>query len=349
MDRDNIECTMNEVHDRSSVLSAAASGVDVLSDVLESVRLTGSMLFLVEATTPWATWAPSAEVIRPLVLPSSQHLISYHIITRGYCWAGLRGAPLERFEAGDVLVIPHGDAYSLADPADAKYTYGIEEAVSFFRRMAANELPSVVNEGGEGTTQAQFICGFLGCHLRPFNPVLAALPPMIHLHAAQSIDRMRHLIDFALCELRQNSSGGQGVMLRLAELMFIEVVRCHLETMGDAQTGWLAGLRDPLVARTLSLLHASPARRWTLDTLAEQCGASRSVLADRFAHFVGQPPMHYLMQWRMQLATRMLIEPGVKIVSIANAVGYESEAAFSRAFKKNVGVAPASWRKQAAT
>lgn len=340
---------MNDVHDRSSGSHAAASGADVLSDVLRSVRLTGSMLFLVDATTPWLAWAPQTEAFRRVVLPTSQHLISYHIVTHGRCWAGLRDSPPEHFEAGDVLVVPHGDAYFLADPLEAEASYGPEEAVTFFRSMAAGELPSVVTEGGGGAERTQFICGFLGCDLRPFNPVLAALPRMIHLRAAMSsTDRMRHLIEFALCELRERSSGGQGVLLRLTELMFIEVVRRHLETMPIAQTGWLAGLNDPLVARTLALLHGAPARRWTLDALGAQAGASRSVLAERFAHFVGQPPMQYLTQWRMQLATRMLLEPGAKVVAVAAAVGYESEAAFSRAFKKCAGVAPAAWRRRTA-
>ena len=172
---------------------------------------------------------------------------------------------------------------------------------------------------------------------------------MIHLRAATgSTDRMRHLIEFALCELREPSPGGQGVQLRLAELMFVEVVRRHLETMA-AQTGWLGGLHDPLVARTLALLHASPARHWTLEALAAQAGSSRSVVAERFAHFVGQAPMQYLTQWRMQLASRLLAEPGArKVAAVAEAVGYESEAAFSRAFKKCVGMAPSAWRMRGA-
>jgi AraC-like DNA-binding protein len=337
---------MSADHDRASGSHAAPSGADVLSDVLRCVRLTGSMLFLVDARSPWMSWAPTTEAFRRVVLPSSQHLISYHIVTQGGCWAGLRDGPAERFETGDVLVVPHGDAYYLADPSGAQAAYGPEEAVAFFRSMATGELPSIVSEGGDGSERTQFICGFLGCDLRPSNPVLEALPAMIHLRAASgSTDRMRHLIEFALCELRAPSSGGRCVLLRLAELMFVEVLRRHLETMAGAQTGWLAGLHDPLVARMLSLLHAAPAEHWTLDKLAAQVGSSRSVLAERFAHFVGRPPMQYLTQWRMQLATRLLAEPGAgKVAAIAEAVGYESEAAFSRAFKKCVGMAPATWR-----
>ena len=338
---------MSDVHDRSSALHAAASATDVLSEVLRSVRLTGSMLFLVDASTPWMSWAPPTEEFRQVVLPASQHIVSYHIVTRGHCWAGLRDMAPERFEAGEVIVVPHGDAYFLADPPDAQASYGGEEAVSFFRRMAAGELPSALAEGGAGPAQTQFICGFLGCNVRPFNPVLAALPKMIHLRTTTSTnERMRHLIAFALCELRERSPGGQAALLRLAELMFIELVRHHLESMPLAQTGWLAGLNDPLVARALALLHSAPARHWTLETLATQSGTSRSVLAERFTHFVGQPPMHYLTQWRMQLAMQALARPGAKVVTAAAAVGYESEAAFSRAFKKSTGVAPAEWRRR---
>lgn len=339
---------MSEVHDRSSASHAAASAAaDVLSDVLCSVRLTGSMLFLVDATVPWCSWAPPAQAFRRVVLPASQHLVSYHIVTRGRCWAGLRDAAPEPFETGDVLVVPHGDAYFLADPLDAPPAYGPEEAFDFFRRMAAGELPSTIAEGGAGASGTQFICGFLGCDLRPFNPVLAALPRMMHLRAASaSGERMRHLTDFARCELHERSTGGRIVLLRLAELMFIEVVRRHLETMPTSQTGWLAGLNDALVARSLALMHMTPARRWTLDALAAEAGASRSVLAERFARYVGQPPMQYLTQWRMQLATRLLADPGAKVAAVADAVGYESEAAFSRAFKKCAGVAPAVWRQR---
>ena len=339
---------MNEIHDQASGSLAPASGVDVLSDVLRSVRLTGSMLFLVNAHPPWMSWAPKTEAFRRVVLPNAQHLVSYHILTRGGCWAGLRDAPPERFETGDVLVVPHGEAYYLADSPASQAAYGPEEAVEFLRGMAAGEMPSVVSEGAEGGELTQFICGFLGCDRAPLNPVLDALPAMIHLRvASHGGDRMRHLIEFALCELREPSSGSQGVLLRLAELMFVEVVRLQLETAACEQTGWLAGLHDPLVARALSLLHGAPQSPWTLAALAEQTGSSRSVLAERFARFVGQPPMHYLTQWRMQRAIRLLAEPGAKkIAAVAEAIGYESEAAFSRAFTKSMGEPPSTWRKR---
>jgi AraC-like DNA-binding protein len=313
--------------------------------MLRSVRLTGSMLFLVEASTPWVSWAPQTEAFRGIVLPTAQHLISFHIVTRGGCWAGLASALPERFEAGDVLVIPHGDAYYLADPPTAERAYGFEEALSFFRHMAAGKLPSTVFEGGNGPGTTQFICGFLGCDLRPFNPILSALPRLLHVRlATEPGARLPHLIAFAMDELRENRSGGQIVKLRMAELLFVDVIRRYLETLPDEQVGWLAGLRNPLVARVLALLHNAPAQNWTLDTLAAQAGTSRSVLAERFVHLIGQPPMHYLRQLRMQLASRLLVEEGAKVVSVAAAVGFQSEAAFSRTFKRCVGLSPDEWR-----
>jgi AraC-like DNA-binding protein len=334
-------------HDQSSESIAAASEIDVLSDMLRSVRLTGSMLFLVEASTPWVSWAPETEAFQRLVLPAAQHLISFHIVTRGGCWAGLAGAPPERFEAGDVLVIPHGDGYYLADPPAAERTYDLEDALSFFRRMAAGKLPTTVVEGGNGPETARFICGFLGCDLLPFNPLLSALPRLIRVRStAQTGDGLPHLIAFALDELRERRSGGQAVKLRMAELLFVEVVRRHLETSSNDKVGWLAGLRDPLVSRALALLHGAPAQNWTIDVLAAQAGTSRSVLAQRFAYFNGQPPMRYLRQLRMQLASRLLAEQDAKIVSVAAAVGFVSEAAFSRAFKKCVGLPPDEWRRR---
>ncbi len=237
---------------------------------------------------------------------------------------GLTGGPAERFEIGDVLVVPHGDAYYLADPREAERTYGHEEAVSFFRDMAAGKLSPTVTEGGNGPGKSQFICGFLGCDTRPFNPCCAALPRLLRVRPATSSGgRAAHLVAFALEELREHRSGGQVVKLRIAELLFVDVMRRYLETLPSEQTGWLAGLRDPLVARALALLHNAPAHRWTVDALAAHAGTSRSVLAERFVHLIGRPPMQYLRHLRMQLASRMLAEDNTKVVSAAAAVGFE--------------------------
>jgi AraC-like DNA-binding protein len=338
---------MDPGHDQASESLAPASGLDVLSDMLHSVRLTGAMLFLVETSTPWVSWAPRADSFRRSVLPGAQHLISLHIVTRGGCWAGLVGEPAERFESGDVLVIPHGDSYYLADPPEAERTYGHEDALAFFRAMAAGRLPPTVIEGGGGQQKAQFICGFLGCDLRPFNPILAALPRVFRVRAAsRPADGLAHLIAFTLQELHAHRSGGLVVRLRMAELLFLDILRRYLEELPSDEAGWLAGLRDPLIARVLAFLHNAPARGWTLAELATEAGTSRSVLAERFVHYIGQPPIQYLRLLRMQVASRLLREGDAKVAAVAAAVGFESEAAFSRAFKKCVGLSPDAWRRR---
>lgn len=362
-----IDRVMNKLHDRSSGSHGTASRaptkpdpvqpaaarpgpadeVDVLSDVLRSVRLSGSMFFLVEACAPWSTRAPRANTFAPAVLPASSHLVSYHVVTRGSCWAGIEGMAPVRLEAGDVFVVPHGDAYFLAEPDPATTVARDPDSVGFFREMAAGRLPAVVTAGGDGPGATHFICGFLGCDSQRFDPVLGALPSLIHVRRAdRASDRMSHLIELALCELRERRQGGQGVLLRLSELMFIEVVRCFVESAAGPQTGWMAGLRDPVAGRALARLHAAPARRWTLQELARAAGVSRSVLAERFGRVVGQPPITYLAHWRMQLAAQMLADPSNRVKAVAASVGYESEAAFSRAFRNHVGVAPLDWRER---
>ena len=330
--------------------------IDVLSDVFRCIRLTASMFFLGEARSPWRSSAPAARSFARFVLPAGQHLISYHVVTAGTCWGGIRGEAAQPMAAGDILVVPHGAPYDLANPLSADAIASDDEAVAFFRRMVAGELPQVVAEGGQGPQQTRFICGFLGCEARPFNPILAALPAVLHLRRTTQDDGpMRHLIALAQAELLARRPGSREVLLRLSELMFIAAIRCHAEQLArkaagrptdpvSSASGWLAGLNEPLVGRVLALLHARPGQAWTLQALAAQAGASRSTLASRFAQVVGQPPMHYLAAWRMQLATRMLAEPAAKVRTVAEAVGYESEAAFSRAFTRMVGSNPASWR-----
>lgn len=329
---------------------------DVLSDVFRCVRLTASMFFLVEARSPWRSDAPAAHAFARFVLPAGQHLISYHVVTAGTCWGGIRGEAAQRMEAGDILVVPHGDPYHLANPPSAEPLASDDEAVTFFRRMVSGELPQVVAEGGQGPQHTRFICGFLGCEARPFNPILAALPAVLHLRRTTGgAGPLRHLVALAQAELQARRPGSREVLLRLSELLFIAAIRCHVQQLAgqvasglaDPQppaAGWLAGLNDPLVGRVLALLHARPGQAWTLQALAAQAGASRSILAARFTQVVGQPPMHYLAAWRMQLATRMLAEPTAKVRTVAQAVGYESEAAFSRAFTRMIGSNPASWR-----
>jgi AraC-like DNA-binding protein len=223
-----------------------------------------------------------------------------------------------------------------------------DNALDFFRAMAAGKLPFVIQEGGGGPDRAQFVCGFLGCDVHPFNPLLGMLPRLLHIArpAGDRGDLLDRLIDLTLAEAQSHDLGGECIRLGLSELIFIEVVRRYVTVRGAGEMGWLAGLRDPLVGRALTLLHESPAHDWSLEELAGRVGASRSVLADRFTHLVGCPPMQYLTRWRMQLAARQLTDGAKKIASIGCDVGYDSEAAFSRTFKRIAGVSPAAWRSR---
>ncbi|HWV52085.1 AraC family transcriptional regulator [Pseudorhodoplanes sp.] len=320
---------------------------DTLSDVLRAVRLTGAVFIDVNVTAPWATFAPQSRHLIPLIMPDAQHLVSYHLITEGECYAVQKGHDPVKLQAGDMIVFPHGDHHTLAtDPS-------LRAPASF--DMADVDLstqrPWKISGGGGSDSRVKLVCGFLGCDVRPFNPLLAALPVQIHCRGdnTDSDARLSHFYRMAVAESYGQRIGGESILAKLSELLFIELVRMYLESLPTEQTGWLAGLRDRHVGHALSLMHAQPARDWTLETLSSEVGLSRSALADRFTDFVGMPPMQYLAKWRMQIASGLLTQGRSNIAKIAVDVGYESEAAFSRAFKKVVGMPPAAWRKSRQT
>lgn len=323
----------------------ASGGVvtgDVLSDVLRAVRLTGAVYFDYELSSPWVAEAPDARDLATVVMPGSERLIEYHVITQGACWGQLIGGEPMRLREGDILVLPQGDPHVLSSSPGMRAVADM----SAFEQNKERPLPWVFEAGGGGSDRARVVCGFLGCDDRPFNPLLEALPKVIHLAAADhaSVAWLRPMIESAVNESRHARAGAENVLARLSELMFVQVVREHLAGLKPGEGGWLAGLRDAVVGQALAALHGSPANDWTLESLAREVGVSRSALADRFASTVGQPPIQYLANWRMQLASRMLID-GSAVTEVATAVGYESEAAFSRSFKRIVGVPPSSWRR----
>ena len=318
---------------------------DTLSDVLEAVKLTGALFFLVDARTPWVAEAPESSHLAPVILPRSQHVVSYHVISQGSCWCESPGQASMRLETGDVLVVPRGHPYQIASACGLRTGWSLDEALGWFRAMACGQLPFVVTEGGGGPERLQLVCGFLGCDPLPFNPVLTTLPALLKVRVrGDSGNRLKALLEFAIAEASRANPGSRTVLLRIAELVFVEVLRSYLTSASDEGASWLSGLRDPIVGRALSQLHAQPAHDWTLPELARGAGASRSVLAERFTYFVGVPPMLYLTRWRMQLAASRLAAGAGPVSAVAAEVGYESEAAFSRAFKKVTGVTPASWR-----
>jgi AraC-like DNA-binding protein len=264
-------------------------------------------------------------------------------MTEGRCFANIVGEEAIALEAGEVIVFTKGDAHVMssspgmrADPC----------ARSAFDAVTGEQLPFFINYGCDGPASAKLVCGYLACDAGPFNPLLDNLPPMIKTGDLQHTDTgwLGQFIKFAMMESAEKRAGGESVLARLSELMFIEVVRRHLEALPPEQAGWLAGLRDPFVGKALSLMHGEPARSWKIEKLAKDVGLSRSVLAERFAALVGMPPMHYLAKWRMQMASGLLAGGSTNIATVAAKIGYGSEAAFSRAFKKMVGVPPSAWR-----
>ena len=331
---------------RVSCTSGEALAADTLSDVLQTVRLTGALFFLVDAFTPWVAEAPASDVLAPVLLPQAQHIVSYHVVRAGTCWCESPGHPPLPLAPGDVLVVPHGHEYALTSELGLRTGFSRADTLHWFREMSTGRMPFVVHEGGDGPGRIEVVCGFLGCDALPFNPVLATLPALLRIpgRAGDGDDRLGALLGYALAESQARAAGGQSVLLRIAELVFVEVLRAHLTGLPDDTGGWLAGLRDPLVGRALAAMHATPAEPWTLERLAHDAGASRTVLAERFAAFTGMPPMVYLLRWRMQVAATRLGNPSMTVAAVAAAVGYESEAAFSRAFKRCTGVPPSRWR-----
>jgi AraC-like DNA-binding protein len=276
-----------------------------------------------DLSSPWVAEAPPSRDIAALVMPGAQRVIEYHLIARGNCWGHAVGEPPVRLREGDLIVFPQGDAHVLSSAP------GMRAApdMSAFARLST-PLPMFYELGGGGPERARVVCCFLGCDERPYNPLLTALPRVIHLPAAgtgATAGWLGTLVSVAAKESSGARAGTENVLARLSELMFVETIRWYLETLPPAQTGWLAGLRDPVVGQALAALHGAASEPWTVERLARLVGLSRSVFAERFTEMVGQPPMQYLALWRMQLASRLLIDGG-QVASVAGAVGYESDA-----------------------
>ncbi|HEX2538657.1 MAG TPA: AraC family transcriptional regulator [Pseudolabrys sp.] len=320
---------------------------DVLSEVLSAVRLTGSVFFDVTATSPWVAEAPPSAQIAGAVMPGAQHAIEYHVITRGSAWISIvDGAPFEpvQLNEGDIAVIPHGEPHVVSSAPQMRAKPDVD---GHRRPQDDSVLPFKLRTGEGEASDAHLFCGFFTCDVRPFNPLLDALPRFMRIGRGTSAATdalLDHFLGLAAAEHGDKRAGAQSVLNKLSELMFIEAIRTHMDHLSGDNTGWLSGLRDPLVGRALSLMHAQPARPWTLEELAAECGASRSGLVSRFTQLMGYPPIQYLTRWRMQLAARRLGERGAKVAAVAQEVGYESEAAFSRAFKKFSGRSPSEWR-----
>lgn len=323
---------------------------DTLSDVLRSVRLRGALYFHVSATRDWAAEAPAAREIAAAVMPGAEHVMEFHVVLAGACWAAAVDGEPVHLAAGDLVIFPHGDPHVVSSapgmraPANAQgYFERQREPRPFTLHLDASEVRPGTAPAGTGDTV--LVCGFLGCDLRPFNPLIAALPRLLHLPAADGQDWVLHCMRQAATESTHQRPGGGALLERLSEMMFIDAMRRYLGTLPDSSRGWLAGLRDRHVGRALALVHAAPEAPWTVDDLGQRVGLSRSALHERFAALVGRSPMQYLAHWRIQVGATLLRDSACTVAAVAQQVGYESEAAFARAFKRLVGQPPAQWRR----
>ena len=326
---------------------------DILSDVLRSVRLRGALFYYVTGGRNWAAEAPKARDIAATVMPDSEHVMEYHAITRGSCWGAIVGESPVRLETGDIVLFPHGDAHVISSapgmraPADAAghLAYKVDQLPFVLHRDGVEVRAQTASDELCETT---LVCGFLGCDLRPFNPLIATLPRLLHLRTSGNQDWIAQFMRQAVSESKHKRPGGEAMLERMSEMMFVDAVRRYVDTLPEDSRGWLAGVRDRFVGRALALMHEAPATEWTVEELGRRVGLSRSALHERFAEMIGQGPMQYLTNWRMQVAAALLRNTNATVASVAQEVGYDSEAAFARAFKRLVGRPPAAWRSQTA-
>lgn len=313
--------------------------MDLLSEALTLMRLTGALIFRVDLRGPWGVSSPpKVERFAQMLPVGTTHVIAFHVVLQGACW--IRRPPDEWLEvtAGQAVVFAQGDVHELADRPGRK-------GLPFTQMLGRRALPDLRHlrfDNGAGDT-TNLLCGFLGCDRRAFEPLCHSLPPLLVVNPDPRLDALVH---YAVADALDDSPGAAGLRGRLAELLFLGALRLYLQHLPADATGWLAGLRDPPVSRALHAMHAQPARDWSVATLARVSASSRSALAARFRELIGEPPMHYLTRLRMRLAAQRLSDSRRSVESVAEEVGYDSSAAFQRAFKRHFEQPPAAWRRQ---
>jgi len=336
--------------------------MDVLSDVLRVVRLSGAVFFTADFSSPWAIESPIPEMLAP-VIPDAECVVLFHILVDGECEVVCRKHSVTAMQAGDVIVFPRADQHTMRSH-DATRSAPLMSIFS----PGNHDGPPQLSYGGGGRT-ARFVCGYLNCDQR-FGPLVEALPTMLVIRsrddysAIEAVDTsgsrptdvpkgsgtwLATTLKFTINEAKTARPGNVAMLGRLTELMFVEILREYMQCLPASAKGWLAGVNDPHVGKALRLIHAEPQRNWTVEDLAREAAVSRSVLAKRFTDVLGEAPMKYLANWRMQLAKQMMRDGVRNIQEVATRVGYDSEAAFNRAFKRATGAPPAAWRKAAIT
>ena len=316
--------------------------MDVLSEVLKVVKLQGALFYNGEFSSPWSIRATSSHALARYFTAGAQHVIIYHLLTEGRASVRMDNGPRVALNAGDLVMIPHGDSHIMENGAPTKT---VDESEQIAEVLSQGLKLWRVGGGGEVT---RFVCGYMACEPRLSEVFLSGLPPLfkVNIHNDASGRWLENSIRFSVDQGSDSRAGGKAVLAKLSEVLFIETLRAYIAKLPPQQTGWLAGARDSEVGKTLALMHRNPAHPWTLAALAKETGVSRSVLAERFRHYLSEPPMAYLTRWRLQLGAQMLSSTSYSVAQVADEVGYESEAAFNRAFKREFTLPPARFRNQ---
>jgi AraC-like DNA-binding protein len=317
--------------------------MDVLSEVLKAVKLDGAVFFNGVFSSPWCTREPDSHTMASYLPSRPKHVFIFHLVTEGKGYVRVeedgRAVPLE---AGDIVILPHGNAHLMGNGPPVT---PIDSAPYLQQIFAEGRM---LNQCGGGGDTTKLVCGYLTCDPQLGQVFLAGLPPIVKVHIRDSPsgqwleDTFRYSVDHA----EASGPGGAAVIAKLSEVLFVETLRRYIAQLPPTQTGWLVGVRDPDVGRALALLHRQPAYPWTIATLANEVGLSRSLLAERFRHYLSETPIGYLTRWRLQLAAQMLASTSKSVAEVAGEVGYESEPSFNRAFKREFAVPPARYRSQ---
>lgn len=332
--------------------------MDLLSDVLGVLHLRGAIFFTAHIRGAWSIESPDPEALARLLGLRRECVALFHLVAEGSCRVALEGGEPIVAGPGSIVILPRGDRHLLGSDLSRKPT----RLKSIFFSWSGPEVPCL--RQGDGAPETRLVCGYLRCDQR-FNPLVGALPALLVDHPGDGVFEavphpgapgglraqgeddgwlartFRHTVEEA--EARRP---GSAVMLpRLAELMFVEVLRRYMRLLPKGETGWLAAARDARVGRALRLLHEAPARKWRVADLARESGMSRSAMGERFQSLVGESPMRYLTRWRMHLAEQLLPDPELAVAQVASQVGFDSAVAFHRAFKRQTGLTPVEWRE----
>jgi AraC-like DNA-binding protein len=316
--------------------------MDAFSQILSGVKLNGAVFFSAEFSAPWGFSTPPAHAMVDQLAPGAPHLVLYHFVIAGGAMVQMIDGPALALQAGDVVVFPHGHQHHMTSGKGAVApfpNYGISD------KIKARDL-SPLQAGGGGAT-SRFVCGYMTCDPYLSRPILSGLPPVFKVNirtdsSGQWLESsILHLVEEAGASGRV---GSEAMLAKLSEALFVDTLRRYVASLPEQQTGWLAGSRDPIVGKSLGLLHNRIAHPWTIADLADEVGISRSALVKRFTQYLSEPPMTYLTRWRLQLAARSLESTSRGVAEIAADVGYESEAAFNRAFKREYGQPPGQYR-----